>query len=141
MSLRTDLRAVALTKKYAATKKWIDLDHYLLAAYASTEAWTQQTVVVDPRETEPTWLLRPRARKANRHSTLALLLPSLRHLTLDLAQAHTSIGTDYIGLRVHTREHRRAGLIRPHESLLVAEKFTDDGPVFLPHAAALREAA
>ena len=127
---KSALRTVPLTARYAASKEWVNLDHYLLAAYASAEAWTQKIVVVDPEETEPAWLIRPRCRNANRRTVLALMLPSLHCLTLDLAQAHTGMGTDYIGLRTWPRDHRRTGLIRPHEARLIAEKFTNEGPVF-----------
>lgn len=94
-----------------AVKNAIDLDHYVLAAYDSIEAWNLKIVVVIPDIEAPTWVLAPRARKASRKSILALAVPSLEALTLEIAKTHTGMGTDYITLHTLDRVDRRAGRV------------------------------
>lgn len=91
-------------------KNAIDLDHYTLAAYDSTESWQLRIVVVIPDLEEPAWVLMPRQRKPSRTAPLAI--PSLEALTLELAKQATRMSTDYIGLRALAREDRAAGRVR-----------------------------
>ncbi|WP_042378745.1 hypothetical protein [Gordonia alkanivorans] len=116
-----------MTKQVAA-RDWASLDHYLVAPYASIEGHYQRVVVIDPSVPEPTWLVRPRARVADRRTVLALVLPALSALTLDLARQLTSIHTDYIGVRVWPRTERAAGRMDAHRLALMATRVTADGP-------------
>ena len=108
-----------MTKKLAASRDWLKLDHYLIAAYASTEKHYQRIVVVDPTIAEPTWLLKPRARSCRHGNVLALLLPNLESLTVELAQTLTRMRTDYIGVREWPEAERAMGRIHTHAYPLV----------------------
>lgn len=116
-----------MTKSVAASRDWGTLDHYLIAAYASTEPHLQRTVVIDPTLTTPAWLLKPRARSLRRNNILALLLPTLEMLTLELAQTHTRMGTDYIGVREWSAADRAAGRTYAHLCPEIAAKITTSG--------------
>ncbi|WP_347956071.1 hypothetical protein [Gordonia aichiensis] len=126
------LPTLSCTRKLADSAKWQKLEHYLVAPYASIEHHFQNLVIVDPSLAEPTWLLRAGTRKVSRRNIVALLLPTLDHLTLDLAQTLTHMLTDYIGIRetpmVGTLRSRLT--IYPSELPLIAEKITADGPVW-----------
>lgn len=93
--------------------KPFDLDHYTVAAYDSTETMNLRIVVIVPDVTEPTWILRPRARSARRSNIMALALPNLDALTLALARRLTHIGTDYIVVRECLAEARAKNKIQP----------------------------
>lgn len=88
----------------------IALDHYLLSAYGSIEAWQQHIVVIVPGLEEPAYVLAPRARNAskarNRH---ALALPSLSALTSEMAAEVTHTLAPYFEARHWPREERAAG--------------------------------
>lgn len=99
------LPAMSVNKLRGARK----LDHYLLAAYDSVESFAQRIVVVDPRLDAPTLILRPRVRTASRGNVLALAVPSLADLSLELAQGHTNTVTEYMGLRLYPLKDRIAG--------------------------------
>lgn len=87
----------------------VDLDHYLLGAYDTSEQWNLKAVVIAPDLTEPTWVVRPGAKKATRRSILALALPSLDALTLDLAQRLVCVLTEYVTVRRWDRLDRVKG--------------------------------
>lgn len=111
-----------LTKHEAAKREWTCLQHFLLAAYASTENHTQRIVVVDPTIVEPTWVVKPRARAATHRTVLALMLPSLDALTTDMSSQHTGIRATYFGLREWPREDRWRGVHRPDTYPLVQQQ-------------------
>lgn len=100
------------TIRVGAIRNAIDLDHYSVAAYDSIEEWQQKIVVVMPDLDGPTWVLRPGARSVNRRNIMALAVPTLEALTLDLAQRLTNMGTDYITVRVLPADLRRQGRVR-----------------------------
>lgn len=84
--------------------------HYLVAGYDSVEQWQWAILVVVPSLTEPTWVLAPRARNANRRrSRMALAVPSLDAFTLDHAQTLVSLITDFITISEWSETDRRAG--------------------------------
>lgn len=107
----TTLRESMPLLSVSRLERAIDLEHYLLAPSDSIEPWQWKIVVVVPSLAEPTWVVKPRARQASRRSIMALAVPSLEDLTLDLAQAHTSLVSDYITLYEFPRESRRRGAI------------------------------
>ncbi|KJR10566.1 hypothetical protein [Gordonia sihwensis] len=126
------LPTLSCTRKLAYSVKWKKLEHYLVAPYASIEPHFQNLVIVDPSLTEPTWLLRAGTRKVSRRNIVALLLPTLDHLTLELAQSLTHMVTDYIGIRETPADgtiYSRLTL-HPSELPLIAEKITAQGPVW-----------
>lgn len=124
-----------MNQQTKASRNWKALDHYLIAAYASTEQHFQRVVIIDPTLTGPTWLIRPRAVTLRRSNVVALMLPRLQALSLDLARQHTGILTDYIGIRAWSREARTGSrVVYANDLPLIAEKITDNGPQFLrPH--------
>lgn len=84
--------------------------HYIVTAYDSIEPRQFKIVVVLPELAEPTWVLRPGARKASsRNAVMALAVPALDALTLDLAQSLTRVATDYITVHDFPRADRVAG--------------------------------
>lgn len=94
-------------------RKLAPLDHYLLAAYGSTEQHLQRVVVVDPRAEEPIFLTRPRARTSTYRTRLALILPSLKYLTPGLSAEYTNIRATFWWLRDWPRSDRSAGELNP----------------------------
>lgn len=114
MSIATPEKTIPTMSVKNVTKA-LDRDHYVLTAYDSDERWNFKVVVVLPEINEPTWVLRPGTRKVTRQNVLALAVPSLEALTLDLAQAHTRMGTDYITVHTLPRENRRAGSLAKGE--------------------------
>ncbi len=124
-----------MNQQTKASRDWKALDHYLIAAYASVEQHFQRVVIIDPTLTEPTWLVRPRAVTLRPGNVVALMLPDLQALDLDLARQHTGILTDYIGIRAWSREARTGGrVVYANDLPLLAETITEDGPQFLrPH--------
>lgn len=106
------------TMPVSALKNALNMDHYTLAPDDTMELWQLKIVVVDPSLSEPTWVLRPRARKAHRGSIMALAVPSLNALTLEAAQRLTSRVTKHIVVRPLSRENRRKGrLVREGDGL------------------------
>lgn len=97
------------TMSVTAIRNALSLDHYVLAAYDSIEERNLKIVVIMPGLAEPTWVLRPRARAATPSNVMALALPSLAALTLELAQAHTRMHIDYITIYELTRNSRSKG--------------------------------
>lgn len=124
-------RTIAFTKALKASGRFLNLRHYTIASYASTETFTQRLVIVDPAVTEPTWLMRPGTSKVVRRNVIALLLPTLDALTLDLAQTMTGVVTDYIGVRAvdQFKPLHDALLDHPSTRPLLATKVRPTGPV------------
>lgn len=92
-----------------------DLDHYTLGAYDTTEPWQLRIIVVIPGLAAPAWVVPPRTRKGQARrprKTLALALPNLSALTLEMAQAHTNVVTDFMGVREFSHADRTVGRIR-----------------------------
>lgn len=92
-------------------KNALSKTHYIVAAYDSQETFNQHIVVVLPEVSEPTWVLRPGARKPTRRNVLALAVPSIDALTLDLSQSLTRMVTDYITVREFPEFAREGGFI------------------------------
>lgn len=90
------------------------LEHFLLAAYGSTETHYQRCVVIDPAVSEPTVLLAPGTHVDRRSNRLALVLPSLTHLTADLAAEHTQMESGWWVLREWPRAVRARGVLHGH---------------------------
>ncbi|WP_345478105.1 hypothetical protein [Nesterenkonia rhizosphaerae] len=108
-----------------------ELDHFLAAAYASTENLNQRIIVVDPEITEPTLLLRPRTAKVKRSNVLALVVPSLRSLTLPIVRSVTGVDTTYTAVRTWPQAERFRAAMQPHRYPEAIRKFTNSGtPVF-----------
>lgn len=101
------MRTETLTANFRDLKR---LEHYLMAAYGSTESHFQRVVVVDPSVDEPTALLRPRCQVLKRSNILALLVPSTEAITAEVAHQVTGVVTDYVVLRRFPAEFRRAGI-------------------------------
>lgn len=99
------------TMSVTAIRNALLLDHYVLAAYDSIEERNLKIVVIMPGLAEPTWVLRPRARAVTPGSVMALALPSLAALTLELAQTHTRMRIDYITIYELTRNSRSKGRV------------------------------
>ena len=97
--------------------KAVERSHYLVAAFGSTEAMRQKVVVITDDVAEPTWVLRPGTRAIKQSNIMALALPSLSDLTLELAQAHTRMVTSFITLHEFPVENRRRGIVAPGRRL------------------------
>ena len=107
--------------------------HYLLSAYASIEPFTQVIVVIDPTVSEPTLLLRPRARRATRSNVLALAVPNLAAITRDIATTVTHVVAPYFGVREWPVEQRRAGTMNVRACPVVSAETLRE-PIARPHA-------
>lgn len=84
-------------------------DHYVLAPYGTTETWQHRLVVVVPTLSRPAWVLRKGTRKPTRRNRLALAVPHLEAITLELAQQHTGVITDFITVHPYSQEERARG--------------------------------
>lgn len=96
----------------------LDLDHYLLAPYDTCETWQMKVVVVDPTLDAPAWVMSRATKNPRPRKALALAVPSLSALALDLAQQATGMATDYITVYDFPREFRSKGQIRQGKQVL-----------------------
>lgn len=94
-----------------------DLDHYTLGAYDTTEPWQLRIVVIVPGLPGPSWVGRSRRQVTHSRKALALALPNLDALTLEMAQTHTNVITDYFGVREFARKDRARGKVLPGASV------------------------
>lgn len=105
---------ITKTIRLAALSPAIDRAHYLVAAYDSIERWQQKIVVIVPEISEASWVLAPGTRTARKAvNRMALAVPSLQSLTLEVLQALTNVATDFMTVRAWSREDRAAGRTVP----------------------------
>lgn len=95
----------------------VDLDHYLVADYESTETHKQKIVIVVPSLTEPRAL---RIGRRTRGRPEGVVVPAIEDLTAEVATETTGIRAPFFGLRAWPIDDRRRGLERAHAYPLVA---------------------
>lgn len=107
-------------EKLAGTEP-VRLDHYLLAAYASTESFAQKIVAIIPGLEEPIALMPAGSRTANVRKALGIVAGDLDQITGDVAATATSCRATFFGLRQWPLEDRRRAHLQPHDYPLARE--------------------
>lgn len=87
----------------------INLQHLLLAPHDTIEVWQMRIVVINPAHPEPAWVMTRRGGKPNPRKALALSVPTIEALTLDLAQQLCGTLDSYFGVHDWPQDFRREG--------------------------------